>query len=1110
MNLEEDLLKYIERFKKKNNGKNSLLNNYIVLYLIGNEIIKKGKDKNIKKVIKKYKLEDPFYIDKIILYNNTKNKTMKGLIEYLVKIFYERDFKILYNQKIEEIKKKSNNVKINIITNNQINKDSIASIIEGIYKLDFDDTNIDIFMRMISSKNNVRDKTNIEKLYESKLIIPITLEFNRYHKSMFKTETNKKNTRANNINNKINETKKNVNDKEKFIDINNYHSILYNKIEEINILNRFLTEDGYLVKNIDNRESYIELKRNHETRYFNFNENKFMYNTNIKMISLRSSLNNKYENKLEIRNIIKNENIDIIGFIICKNTKELFLKKKKSCFESINFFNKNLKSIFQKDTNFIYFIKNENTNIIQIFELIINFMKKYIIKKKLIKKYIYLFNEKEKSLFEIYNTYHIPLSFKNEKIDIKNDKNKVNKISVEKEKKINHLILNDFSNILKKSIKVDKKGSNKICIHLLELDEKKDHLYIINKYGKLMNDLIVCKYCNGIIIINNNTSISNDDNYEMINNNINEEYSHLEEDLVEIEKISKKIIKILKVPFLKDKKETNLYLLNLIKLLKNHNNLKLNKIDINHNILINKDDNQKRTVLTYICILILINLSKSDINNFFRIDNICNYNNFQKNNKFFDSLFISNIHLKKYNILCYCIFTFSCIISKYIMNIQDKSLFNKNIKIMIFIYISIMHKIIVSDDIVYQRYKNIFLYKLNSLYKFNLKEKGKNISKKNQNAKYKYISKNNKIRNIFVQNKYKNYKFSIQFDLSKEKNIKIHKLSKSIVLKKEKRKLFNVPKIPKDTLSLKKFTEKHNLRDENQYYIDFNLNGYPSNTKIYIKYDKVSISKYKNEQYIMIYNPELKIYMYFHKYYLYYIGYSITKNSSNLELYKNDNVYLKINISLKNKFKYLGYTNLFYHILIDKNIYEDINSNINKIMKKLNETMNILKNSITIKNPIFKYEKMINNLIKNNKNNKIVYNNELNIIFNIYSKKMSNNKTNKNILFMRDIYDNNLFSSIHLQYFYYIIDEIINKNKFLKDILFEFINEQFDLYFVNHHYIEYKNKYKIYYDCYDFMNVGNKEYNKEDNYVEEKNEDNEDTFNYDELDIEENPFDTED
>lgn len=1110
MNLEEDLLKYIERFKKKNNGKDSLLNNYIMLYLIGNEMIKKKKKEDIKKLVKKYKLEDPFYIDKIMLYNNTKDKTIKNLMEYLVKIFYERDFKMFYDQKIEEIKKNSKNIKINIVNSNLQNKDIITGIMENIYKLDFDDTNIDIFMKMIMSKNNVHEKTNIEKLYESKLILPITSEFNRYHKSTFKTETNKKNTRANNINNRINETKKDFTDKKQFIDINNYYSILYNKIEEINILNRFLTEDGYFIKNIDNRESYIELKKNHDTKYFNFQKNKFMYNTNTKMISLRSSLNKKYENKLEIRNIKKDENIDIIGFILSKNTQKLFQKGKQS-FESIQFFNKNLKSIFQKNKNFIYFIENsENQNIEKIFELIINFMKKYIIKKRLIKKYIFLFNEKEKSFFDIYKMYHTPLPFKNEKIEIKNNKNKIDKLKINEKEKINYSILNNNQDeILNKKIKVDKKNSNKVCIHILELNEKKDHLYIINKYGKLMNELFVCKYCNGIIINNNNTAISNNDNYEIIYNNVNEEYSHLEEDLLEIEKVSKKIVKILKVPFLKDKKETNLYLSNLMKLLKNHNNLKLNKIDINHNILTNKDDNQKKTVLIYICILILIDLSKSDINNFFRIDNICNYNNFQKNNKFFDNLLISNIQLKKYNLLCYCIFTFSCIISKYIVNIQDKALFNKNIKVMIFIFISIMDKIIKSDDVIYQKYKNIFLYKLNSLYKFNLKEKAKKKEKKNQNTKYTYISKDNKIKNIFLQKKYKNHKFSIKFDLSKEKNIKVHKFTKKKLIEKvmKTKKLLNISKIPKDTLSLKKFIEKHNLTDENQYYIDFNLNGYPTNTKVYIKYDKVSVMTYKNEQYIMIYNPELKIYMYFHKYYLYYIGYSITKNASNLELYKNDNVYLKIDISLKNKFKYLGYTNLFYHILIDKNIYENINSNINKIMNKLNEMMNILKNSIVIKNPIFKYEKMINNLIKNkNKNKKIIYNNEFNIVFNIYSKKLGNNKTSKSILFMRDVYDNNLFSSIHLQYFYYIMNEIINKNKFLKDILFEFINEQFDLYFVNHHYVEYKNKYKIYYDCHDFLNIQQ----KEDDYIEEKQDDNEDTFNYDELDIEENPFDTED
>jgi len=274
--------------------------------------------------------------------------------------------------------------------------------------------------------------------------------------------------------------------------------------------------------------------------------------------------------------------------------------------------------------------------------------------------------------------------------------------------------------------------------------------------------------------------------------------------------------------------------------------------------------------------------------------------------------------------------------------------------------------------------------------------------------------------------------------------------------------------------------------------------------KIFIENDKVMILNYKNEEYIAIYNSSLKIYMYFDKYYLFYVGYSITKNISNIELYKNENVYLKIKFSLKNKLKYLGYTNVYYHTMVDNMIYENVNKNINDIIKKLHIYLKLLKNNIVIKEPKYNFEKSINNLIKNNKL-KIYYENEFDISFNIYIKKINNlHKPKKNIIFIRDIYEINLHATMNLQYFYYLIDFIISKNKNLKDIIFEFINEQFDIYFINNISNEYKNKYKMHFDFYeDYIILNDSNETEKNDMIEE----NTNIFNYDELDIEENPFD---
>ena len=74
----------------------------------------------------------------------------------------------------------------------------------------------------------------------------------------------------------------------------------------------------------------------------------------------------------------------------------------------------------------------------------------------------------------------------------------------------------------------------------------------------------------------------------------------------------------------------------------------------------------------------------------------------------------------------------------------------------------------------------------------------------------------------------------------------------------------------------------------------------------YIDFDKINLLKKDNETFITIYNSHLKCYMYFDKYYLYYIGYSISKNALNIINYENKTIYLKIQFSLCNKIKYLG------------------------------------------------------------------------------------------------------------------------------------------------------------------------------------------------------------
>ena len=1149
MNLEEDLLKYIERFKngKKVINQSNIYDDYLKLFIICNVLIKnKNKKlsiKDIKKIIEKEKLTNPFFIDKIINYynnNNIKNENKETLKKFIVDTFFISDYLKIYEHKLEEIKTKSKKIEINIIekkiSSNNLNYNNYIN--ENLYKL-FNESEYDFvesYINMINLHSFKLNETDFEILVKNKILIPLTMEFNRFHKSTYKTKISKNETRSNLIVNKINDIKKDFSQKNNFININNNYSILYNRIEEINIINRFITEDGYFIKNIDNRESYIKLKEYFDKKYFNFSNNMFMLETDSKIISIRKNMDNSYVNKIEFRNIPKRTNIDIHGFILTNDIKNVINHKKIKNIKEIKDFNKNLKFLFDKDNlNYIYF-NNENSNLLQFFEVILKFMKKYVIKNNLIHKYINLFNEKEKCFIHINRKYRKKKIINKKGINLKNVK-----VREEKKKIIysNRILYNKII-LYRKKYSVEKINNNnnkyieQICIHLIELKENKDHNYIVNKYGILKNNFFICKFCNAIIMnnidISSNTLIeeynnSKNSNDNFIYNDLQTKYENFKEDLLLIELYIKKIFKILNISYLIEN-NIGFFLNNLMTLIINHENIDKN-FTIKNELFIEKEDGKKMVFFIYIQILIVILLSKSDTIKFYKIDNICNVNVYMKNRIFFENLYIRKKSLKSYETLSYYLFISSCIITKYILKITDKKLFNKNMKLIIYISIKIINHILESDNKIYNFYRNIFNYKLNTLYNLNINLKNttsKRIINKNV-SKYKHllINKNTIYKNLFYKRKYINRKNNNKniFDLKKY-NIIIDKNISKLQKKKIKKKEINFKRnkrnnFLKNTLSLDEFVKKNKINDNNQYYIDFDLNGYKTDKEVFIDFSKIIVTKKKNV--IMIYNTFLKCYMYFHSYYLYYLGYSLSKNIENIILYKNQNVYLKIKLSLKNKFKYIGYTNLFYHINIDQNIYIIVNKNINIFLENLHFYLNSLKNNIVIKNPKNNLEKNINNVIQNYSKNKIYYENEFYLKFDIYKYKLKNKLfKHKNIIFIKDIYENNIYSTIYLQYIYYNLDVIINKNKFLRNFIFTFLNEQFDIFFTNHYYVEYKNKYKIYYDCNESSLISENILDTtNENIIEKKNKnilenenDNENTFDYDELDIEENPFDSED
>ena len=108
----------------------------------------------------------------------------------------------------------------------------------------------------------------------------------------------------------------------------------------------------------------------------------------------------------------------------------------------------------------------------------------------------------------------------------------------------------------------------------------------------------------------NNHSIVNDEDYkEMENENLFEKYENYENDLIKIENIYTKLLKILRINYKNTKKNVNIFLTKYMKLIENHNNLNLYKINTN-NKLFQEDTNQNMIILIYIEFYVFLNYLK--------------------------------------------------------------------------------------------------------------------------------------------------------------------------------------------------------------------------------------------------------------------------------------------------------------------------------------------------------------------------------------------------------------------------------------------------------------------------------------------------------------------
>lgn len=763
---------------------------YINMLIICSLIFKLNDKKKQKEKLVEAKEENPQVfipstIDSIINHiseNSQKVRTYedKNICDFLFsEIYVLHDQKILYSI-YDDNEDKSVKKDITIITELYSDKNVLTDIISNIN----DNIFIHLFQTYFKKKiDNHSHDDFIDILLSNKVIIPITREFNRIHNSNLKTQSSKKVSRSTQIiNNYYSAVEE---DPEIFVKHLQHYGIYYNKLEEINILNKFVTYDGIFIKNIDNKDSYKELKKIHNTRYFNFKNNKFTYLAQSKLMSFRLPRNGFDLKNIETRNIKRGEVIDIHGYVLNGHDKS-YAPNDIEFTETID--TEKIISIYDRSSSKKYaviFEKGNKINDTTVFKDVFDNLKIFyntLIKKgirvnesrefkcpeKVLEENRYLFTDKEINVFKI-------MIHKRKKPIVKDSENRNTLRRITKSQTHKFVINPRGDNAIYQCIDVirlfhskrtelnniidrEKKSHSK-CIHVLEMeyieDRKLDKNFnyassknlILTKYAIRDNDLgYVCRLCSQIIETeffyeepyNSNSQFITD--VEGITEK-NEEDSKIIYNL-----LTTKLSSILRYPFLSNKASNyaRVVISDLFYLLTRHNFFVkkyevmhlLPIIDFDKSLYIEADIKQKNIVLSYINLILICSFTKKDFHRILNVDSLSSKKNFSKTTSFVNKLLkVHKIEDKIPESLLYSVFILSCVQAKYILRIRDKHALSKEIQTfmkntlkILFMWLKYDHS---DNDKCFTKYVYLLKYKMQFVFKDSVEDK--NYTPKNYN-----------------------------------------------------------------------------------------------------------------------------------------------------------------------------------------------------------------------------------------------------------------------------------------------------------------------------------------------------------------------------------------
>tara|TARA_Y100000768_G_scaffold222738_1_gene167990 strand:+ start:7235 stop:11677 length:4443 start_codon:yes stop_codon:yes gene_type:complete len=1083
-----------------NNDSKKIINLYNFLtqvkFILNN--INTDKFNNELKYNIKYKLVIQF-INKYVTNDNLKFYVGNSIENYHNIIFF---ILIQYNYVNDDIKyiykllDDNNNIiykYINIVVPllNIIDKNTLETVFNN--NLQRPDFINDVYNILKYEKKIISEKEKLNIIMKQNIIFPIVEDVLRYNKvsdSFDKNNTkfDKSNTKIKYIVSNINEIQnyniKNDEEKKKidklfYKRLEYRNAILFNDIEEINIIRKLFLKGKTALENNDYINSLLDIRK---YIYLNYNKinNGFSYEfdntitavryTNIKYIK-NKNFKQILNNLIELRVASKNESVNIVGFVLSKNN----LKNNKiKNLINIKDNNDNLNKFFYNflknkgDNNSYYFIFNNkdysyiNMNNQEykydiqdkksLYKFIINLFYNYytdyiyyLIKKKIKKaKKIYLYdilhkiNQIQNNTINIRqylddkNIYKYIYNFANIKID-KKDSNEniingldgtiINLPKVKIKKNINNILtINTVKTEIDKFIIFTNK--NIVCQHHIDyykinkykknvdLTNYSNKIYnFIDKYGQLNNNMFICKSCGEILNIKryiiNIYDLSGEEGYNIQINTDNsfinnKKYTELNKIIDYLDKLIEKIALISNISIYIGS-DTNIKYsrnriikkiidlinenyLSFIKLDKKYKENRIKNAEKYYGILpkyskffifkltndifrfkSKEDDKYKNkkinNILLYVLLFLLVEINKNHIINL-KEDKIANIIIF---NKFFDSLFekkyiyINNkkdiVNIKKYPILCYILFYFSCMLINFKLwnfEIEDTNSFNFNkVKIIINSFIDLINFTCENNS----KFNNYILKDITSLFFYKEKE----------------LFNDKSILKLILEKQQKTIKYN------KDKNV-IIKLNNKIKSISYKYKYTSEPKL--NNISLDDIIIK-NKNIKTDIKIDILKLRKDIYTILYKKYTNKIVTKY---------DKELKI----RKIYL-------TNNElTNL----NPNIYDDIiNKYLENKILLYEKQYNNNNILINK--YNNIlNNNINYIESKKNIDKNIINIFINNLNKIFNNKITYNNKVIFINSNQYIINHDINgnkLKNNIYINENQGTIINNHNIFKEDV-----------------------------------------------------------------------------------------------------------